>query len=256
MKIIFHEKFHDVYDSDPAATRGRMKGMVEAVEKRWEIVRPGPAEEGDILRCHTRTHLEEEREDRAVFSMAMLAAGGAVKAAMTAAGGENAFALIRPPGHHASPSSAWGFCHFNNVAVALLALESRRLVRSALILDIDLHFGDGTSNIFAQKKQYAYLHPEGHDRLGYMAKMREEVDASPPADIVAVSAGFDRGVEDWGNMLLPEDYKTIGDIAKKFALAHCGGKVFGVLEGGYDHDSLGASLVALLEGFEQCSAGP
>ena len=251
MKIIFHEKFHDVYDSDPAAGRGRMKGMVEAIARKWEIIQPRPAEEGDILRCHTRTHLEAEREDRSIFSMAMLAAGGAIMAATAAAEGENAFALIRPPGHHASPSSAWGFCHFNNVAAALLALDSRKLIHSALILDIDLHFGDGTSNIFAQKKEYVYLHPEGHDRHSFMQKLTEEVNGSPPADIVAVSAGFDRGMEDWGNMLLPEDYKAIGGIAREFALAHCGGKLFGVLEGGYNHDALGASLVALIEGFEK-----
>lgn len=186
-----------------------------------------------------------------IFSMAMLAAGGAIQAAMTAAEGERAFAIIRPPGHHASPSSAWGFCHFNNVAVALLALESRKLIRSGLVLDFDLHFGDGTSNIFAQKKEYTYLHPEGHDRRSYMEKLGEEVKSSPPADILAVSAGFDRGFEDWGNMLLPEDYKAIGGIAREFAAAHCGGKLFGVLEGGYNHDALGASLVALLEGFEK-----
>lgn len=248
MKIIFHEKFHDVYDSDPAAGRGRMKGMVEAVEGRWPIVSPEPAEEGDILRCHTRTHFESERDDPRVFTMAMLAAGGAIRAAMSAAKGEKAFALIRPPGHHASPGSAWGFCHFNNVAVALLALWSRQIIRSALILDVDLHFGDGTSAIFSGKEGCAYLHPEGHHRTDYMKALRSQLDGAVPSDIIALSVGFDRGLEDWGQMLLPEDYGAIGRAAGAYADRHCGGRLFGVLEGGYNHAALGASLVALLEG--------
>jgi len=249
MVVVFHEKFHEVYDSDPAAGRGRMKRMVEAVKGRWKMIEADPAQEGDILRCHSRTHIESEREDPRVFSMALLAAGGTIQAAKSAAEGETAFALVRPPGHHASSSSAWGFCHFNNVAVALLYLEHKKLIGNSLILDIDLHFGDGTSNIFNRKPACTYLHPEGYDRNEYLKKLEEEVRSAPPSDIIAVSAGFDRGFEDWGQMLLPEDYEKIGRIAVTYAKKHCGGKLFGVLEGGYNHRILGTNLARLLEGF-------
>jgi acetoin utilization deacetylase AcuC-like enzyme len=251
MIIVFHRKFHDVYDGDPAAARGRMKGMVDAVEGRWPLVAPEPAEEGDILRCHSRTHLESEREDPRVYAMALLAAGGAIKAALSAASGERAFALIRPPGHHASHGSAWGFCHFNNAAVALMALQSRGLIKSALILDFDLHYGDGTSDIFGKHPNFTYLHPEADDRAAFVKKVEDEMAASPPADMVAVSAGFDRGIHDWGGMLLPEDYRAMGRLARAWAERQCKGRVFGVLEGGYNHDTLGECLLGLLEGLEE-----
>ena len=250
MKIFFHDKFHEVYDGDPAAQRGRMKTMEQAVKGRWEIVEPRPAQENDISRCHSRTHIEAEREDPTIFNMAMLAAGGTIRAALCAAGGERAFALIRPPGHHASPGSAWGFCHFNNVAVALLHLAHKKLIESAVILDFDLHFGDGTNNIFQKEDGFTYLHPEGYDRTEYMAHLKDELDSAPAADIIAVSAGFDRGFEDWGNMLLEEDYEEIGRIAAAYAGAHCSGRVFGELEGGYNHRVLGRHLAAFLSGLE------
>src|SRR4030042_1033954 len=91
------------------------------------------------------------------------AAGGAIKAAQIAMEGEVSFGLIRPPGHHASPDGCWGFCFFNNIAVALARLQSEDLIENALILDFDLHFGDGTNNIF-EGSAIKYFHPEARNR--------------------------------------------------------------------------------------------
>jgi len=67
-------------------------------------------------------------------------------AAELAIEGKPSFGLIRPPGHHASPDSCWGFCYFNNIAIAIRRLIDEGRVKKALIIDFDLHFGDGTFN--------------------------------------------------------------------------------------------------------------
>ena len=93
-------------------------------------------------------HINYVQRYGSVYDMALLAAGGALKAAGLAFEGEPAFGLIRPPGHHASADSCWGFCFFNNMAIAIAGLKSQEQIKTALMLDFDLHFGDGTANIF------------------------------------------------------------------------------------------------------------
>ena len=68
------------------------------------------------------------------------------------------------------------------------------------------------------------------------------------ADVIAVSAGFDRGVEDWGGLLTTEDYQTIGRLVKEFSVKACQGRRYGVLEGGYNHSVLGKNVKAFLDG--------
>jgi acetoin utilization deacetylase AcuC-like enzyme len=181
--------------------------------------------------------------------MAMLAAGGAIKAAEIAMDGEAAFALIRPPGHHASADSCWGFCFFNNMAVAISKLIEQKKIRTALILDFDLHYGDGTANIFQGNPDVTYFHPEDGNRQGFVDHVARFLDKGG-ADIIAVSAGFDRHIEDWGRLLSTEDYKTMGQQVKGFALKNCQGRRFGVLEGGYNHNVLGRNVRAFLEGMD------
>ncbi|MFP4038107.1 MAG: histone deacetylase family protein, partial [Desulfobacteraceae bacterium] len=121
MKVVFHEEFYSVYTSDPAAAAGRMEAVVEEVSQYVEMVAPGPASEEDISAVHTARHVERVRS-RGLYDIAALAAGGAIKAAILGME-EPAFGLIRPPGHHASADSCWGFCYFNNMAVAVELLK-------------------------------------------------------------------------------------------------------------------------------------
>ncbi len=243
MKIVFHPKFYTVYTSDPAAAAGRMEAIVEEL-RDYEFVEPEPASEEDILLVHTREHLEYVRSEGIVYELALLAAGGAIRAAKISKD-EPAFAAIRPPGHHASPDSCWGFCYFNNVAIAVRRLQKDGEVRRAVIVDFDLHFGDGTANAFANDSSVEYFHMPGGD-VNSIAEFLEKHEF----DVVAVSAGFDRHKDDWGGILETEDYTEIGKIVREYAEEKCNGRRFAVLEGGYNHSVLGKNVRAFIRGFE------
>jgi acetoin utilization deacetylase AcuC-like enzyme len=159
MKIVYHPRYAEVYTSDPAAAPGRMEAILKELEGRYDFIKPRAASEDDLRCVHTQYHIESIKRDKHLYEVACLAAGGAVKAAQIAMEGEASFGLIRPPGHHASPDHCWGFCYFNNIAVALARLRSENLVERALILDFDMHFGDGTNNIF-ESHGIKYFHPE------------------------------------------------------------------------------------------------
>ncbi|MCX8117116.1 MAG: histone deacetylase family protein [Desulfobacterota bacterium] len=248
MKVMFHPKFYEVYTSDPAAAKGRMEAIVKALKEGFEFIEPEPATERDLERVHGRQHIESVRRDRQVYEIALLAAGGAIRAAEWAFEGEPAFGLIRPPGHHASPHSCWGFCYFNNIAIAVKKLLSEEKIKSALILDFDLHYGDGTANAFSGSKEVSYFHPEGANRQSFLNEVQTCLRTEQPFEIIGVSAGFDRHEEDWGGLLKTEDYLTIGRWVREVSLERCRGRRFGVLEGGYNHSVLGRNVRAFLEG--------
>ncbi len=246
MKVIYSERFLTVYSSDPASAPGRMEAIVREL-RGHEFLEPEPAGEEDVLLVHTPSHLERVKALPSVYPVALLAAGGAIKASELACGGEPSFALVRPPGHHAGPSSFWGFCYFNNLALSLQRLLSRRKVGKAAILDFDLHYGDGTAAIFSGSKRASYHHAEGRreELLEGIASFLSREDY----DLVAVSAGFDNHEEDWGGTLSTSDYREIGRMVKEGAEEKCGGRRYGVLEGGYNHAVLGRNVRAFLEGF-------
>uniref|UniRef100_A0A7C3YQS0 Histone deacetylase family protein n=1 Tax=Geoglobus ahangari TaxID=113653 RepID=A0A7C3YQS0_9EURY len=243
MKIVFHPIFYTVYTSDPAAEAGRMEAIVEEL-KDFEFVEPEPAKEEDILLVHTRSHYEEVKSMKKVYEVAIYAVGGAIKAAKIAFS-EPAFAAIRPPGHHASPGHFWGFCYFNNIAIAVRKLIKEGLIKKAVIVDFDLHFGDGTANTFGNDLNVTYFHMPGGDVNSIDDFLKKE-----EYDIIAVSAGFDRHKDDWGGILETEDYKEIGRIVKENAEEKCDGRRFAVLEGGYNHKVLGKNVRAFVLGLD------
>lgn len=247
MKVVFHERFREVYDNDPAAAPGRLDGIVDELARHYQFVEPSPAAVEDILLCHTPAFVRRISKKGALYEMALLAAGGAVKAAQIAVAGEPAFALVRPPGHHASSDSCWGFCWFNNVAIAVEKMRREAGVDKVLVVDIDLHFGDGTQNIFSGPPRVEYYHLRIPDDL------EKHLDGIEQCDLVAVSAGFDGHVDDWGGLFLTEDYYEIGRMIRSFAGRLCGGRVFASLEGGYNHGVLGRNALALLAGLEGAS---
>jgi acetoin utilization deacetylase AcuC-like enzyme len=248
MKVVFHERFYEVYTSDPASAPGRMEAIVTQLEGKFDMIEPEPSSERDLERVHGRSHIQSVKQEGLVYEIGLLAAGGAILAGETAFGGEPAFGLIRPPGHHASPHSCWGFCYFNNISIAIRKLMSEGKIRKAFILDFDLHYGDGTANTFSRAEGVIYFHPEGSDRNLFLKDLQRTLQSEKEYDILAVSAGFDRHEEDWGGMLKTEDYFTIGEWIKESSLKRCQGRRMGVLEGGYNHTVLGRNVKSFLEG--------
>lgn len=244
MKVVFHEDFYKVYTFDPAAAAGRLESVVEVIEPRVEFITAQPATTKEILSVHGKTHIDSVRQ-RGLFDISALAAGGAIQAA-TIGLTEPSFALIRPPGHHASADSAWGFCYFNNIAVALETLKRNAKIETAYVLDIDLHYGDGTVNILGSKKYVTVYNVQAFERDAYLNEIEAQMDACR-VDLIGISAGFDNHRDDWGRVLLTEDYCKIGKLVRAAALRNAGG-CFAVLEGGYNHRVLGHNVMALIEG--------
>jgi len=250
LQVVYHNRYREVYSSDPASAPGRIESILDELKTHFEFTESKQASEQDVLLVHSQDHVDYVRTHRLTYEIALLAVGGAVKAAELAIQGEPTFALIRPPGHHASRGSSWGFCYFNNVAVAVEKLRVEGKVNKAVVVDVDLHYGDGTANIFALSPQVTYFHPEGISRQSYIDELNRFVSVRlGPFDILAVSAGFDRHEQDWGGLLKTEDYHTIGIILREFADNKCWGRRFAVLEGGYNHSVLGRNVRAFLDGF-------
>ncbi len=211
------------------------------------------------------------------WKAAMRAAGAAVAATDAVIDGEleNAFCAIRPPGHHARPTVAMGFCLFNNVAVAARhALEARGLQRVAIV-DFDVHHGNGTEDAFIGEPRVLmvsfFQHPfypySGVHREGSPANMiNVPVPAFSKGDVVRqlvtekwlpalhahrpemifISAGFDAHKEDdLGQMGLVEaDYAWMTEQIMGVAKEHAKGRIVSCLEGGYNLSALGRSVVA------------
>lgn len=226
----------------------RVADIYVAISGIAEFVEPVPVSLADLLLCHSPSLIESVQAHQEVFQIATLAAGGAVKAAEICLE-RPSFALIRPPGHHAGINFNGGFCFFNNIAIALRKLFASRIVNRALIVDIDLHYGNGTSDIFANDPGVVFRNIAGGSRDDFFRQLDGAIEDAADFDIVACSAGFDTYIRDWGQLLLTSDFKTIGT-----RLATCHKRVFSALEGGYYLQDLGRNVRAYLEGFlEACS---
>lgn len=162
MKVIYHPGFTRIYTQDPAAQAGRMEAVLREIQALVEFLEPSPALKEQISLAHDLSHIEHV-EAMGLYDIASLAAGAAILAARTGLQ-DSSFGLLRPPGHHASRSHSWGFCYFNNMAVALLCLRQEGLIRTALVLDIDLHFGDGTVNILGEQSWVRIYNPSARSR--------------------------------------------------------------------------------------------
>lgn len=162
--MVYHERYGEVYSSDPASKPGRMESIYSELYRKFEFIKPKAASENDLKLVHTKAHINSIKEHELIYEIARLAVGGAIKASEIAIAGEPAFGLIRPPGHHASSNYCWGFCFFNNIAISIEKLRREGKIKRALIVDFDLHYGDGTANIFSSKPEISYFHIPGEDR--------------------------------------------------------------------------------------------
>ncbi len=253
MKIIFSERFYETdYADDAASVPGRLEKIVESLseDRSMQFLTPRHAEEEEILRAHTAEHFSRARNEAKSFDMAMLAAGGAIMAANTAMAGEPAFACIRPPGHHASRDSTWGYCVFCNMGVALLNLRAQNRIESALVLDFDAHTGDGTRDVLADWPECLILNPYQESSETYLKEIQDFIRPVQSVDVVAVCAGFDTYEKDVGRKLTTFDFYQIGFYMKKFAERAANGRRFAILEGGYYLPDLGKNVLAFCQGFQ------
>lgn len=256
MRIVFHKAFHDPGYSedkyDNAADPGRLVGIMSALrdEGRYAVEVPEAATRADLLRGHTEAHVVSIERKPQLFAMASLAVGASILAADQAKRGEPAFACVRPPGHHASRSSAWGHCTFSNVALALLKLRDAGLIRSAFVVDFDQHSGDGTVDVLRHWPDAHVFNPYGDSATDYLRTVEDRLSYAPQVDILAVSAGFDGYIHDLGHKLATDDYFTMGRLLQAYAIRLGHQHRFAVLEGGYYQPDLGRNVLAFCRGFE------
>jgi acetoin utilization deacetylase AcuC-like enzyme len=262
-----------------------------------QVIPPRPASEEELLRCHTPLYLRRVREDMlagreqlstgdtaigpASERTARLAAGGVLAAVETVMAGRvrNAFAVVRPPGHHAGPSRGMGFCLFNTVAIAARHLQAVHGVQKVLIADWDVHHGNGTQEIFWRDPSVLFFSshqaplypgtgsrrergegagegftwncplPAGTSGGELLAAWRAELlplaEAFAP-DFVLVSAGFDsRAGDPLGDFqLLDGDFASLTELLLGIAADHAQGRLVSTLEGGYDLPGLASAAAA------------
>ncbi|MBU7018101.1 MAG: histone deacetylase family protein [Theionarchaea archaeon] len=243
MKVIYDVTYLKGYRTVSCECPERISSILKTLKGTYELVNPDKTSEKDLELIHSTDHIQSVKKYPDIYEAALYAARGALKAAEISLD-EPAFGVMRPPGHHASRDTAWGFCFFNNMAFALKLLKEKSLIEKALVLDIDLHFGDGTVNILRKEPWVSIYNTDTEDREEFVEEI-ETVLEDREYDIVGVSAGFDTYVKDWGGILETEDYFTIGKLVKN----HCE-KRFALLEGGYYIPDLGLNVRAFIGGFD------
>ena len=211
---------------------------------------------------------------------ALTAVGGACDAVDAVLAGDvaNAFCAMRPPGHHAEPEQAMGFCFFNQAAIAARHAQRRHGIGRVAIVDFDVHHGNGTQAIFWDDPTvlYASTHqmplypgtgaagetgagnivnaplPPGADGEDFRAALDTRIlpalDAFAP-ELIIVSAGFDAHEHDplGGLAFTEDDFAVATALLMERAARHAGGRLVSVLEGGYDLKALAASVAAHVE---------
>lgn len=252
LKVVFHEGYLTRYPTGAVETPARIRSIMGNIKGRYEVITPQPAATEDLMRAHTPDHLVQvQLEGKAVREAAALAAGGALCAArLAASAGHPVFAAVRPPGHHAGRNRFGGFCFFNNMAVALLALLDNGAFSRAAVIDFDMHRGDGTAEIFGGDPRVVFLDVSSAEKDNFIEKIEDFLEALPTVDIIGVSAGFDMHLKDWGGLLTNRDYHRIGRAVGDAARKKAAGRVFAVLEGGYMPHDLGRSVLAFCVGLE------
>jgi acetoin utilization deacetylase AcuC-like enzyme len=249
LSLVYHEGYLTPYYTSTVECPARVQAVYSKLRDRFPVIRPQPAELEDIYRVHSRVMVERVMlEGQDTYKTALLAAGGAITASQEATRGMPALALVRPPGHHAGPERYWGYCFFNNIAVAIAKLMTEGSVAGVLVLDLDLHYGDGTENIFKNNQRVAVVNIGRKPRKAYLDSLKQELEKVREVDLLALSVGFDTYVRDWGGILETDDYRAMGALIKSATLRLCEGRFFAVLEGGYYLPDLGINVLAFCEG--------
>ena len=300
--IVHHPVFekHDTGFGHPERPE-RYRVVIDALradEELWKDiieVEANEAKRSEIQSCHTPQHFlhEEEavREGRGYLDADTMVSGDSLEAALRGAGAAcqaidlimegaagNAFVPVRPPGHHATPDRAMGFCLFNNVGVAARYAQKRyEDIDRVAILDWDVHHGNGTQGIFYDDPTIFYfsmhqypwypgtgsrgetgqgrgrgytlnvplkaLTPTADQRRAFDSAI-EEISEKFTPDLIIISAGFDAHANDpLGQLLLTdEDFVQMTRAVKQWANEACSGRIVSCMEGGYNLETLGETV--------------
>jgi acetoin utilization deacetylase AcuC-like enzyme len=305
---------HDMGPAHPESP-ARIKSIYEMLEKEkmfssFPVIEPRPASEAEVELIHTKPYFELIKQtagkERVIldpdtstsprsYETALLAAGGLLKAAEMVLEGklDNGFGLVRPPGHHAEASGARGFCIFNNVAVAAEHLIQARGLKRILIVDWDLHHGNGTQHSFEERDdvlyfsthQYPHYPGSGHwsevgrgkgegftvnvplapgksddDFLAVFERLLLPIARTYKPQFILVSAGFDIFAEDplGGMEVSVEGFGALAAVLVRLARQTSEGRLLCALEGGYHLGGLseGVKRVLLALGGTKRSRSP
>lgn len=295
---------HDTGPGHPECP-DRYKVIMAALEKadlvgQTEPIESRAATDDAVLLCHEQAYLEIVKRDiaagredlttgdtaisRASLDVAMRAVGGvmnAVDAVMTGTL-RNAFCAVRPPGHHARPAQGMGFCLFNNIAIGARHAQKKHGAEKVLIVDWDVHHGNGTQDIFYEDGSVLFFSSHQHPWYPFTGEAEETgggkgknctmncplpagsgmkeigsavldkllpVAAKFRPDLVMISAGFDsRAGDPLGRFQLTDaDFASLTKHLMDFAHSYCGGRIVSVLEGGYNLGGLASGVKAHLE---------
>lgn len=287
--LVATDPFPD-FQLDLGAVQKQPRGLLELA--------PLPADEKWLLAVHPQKHLDRVRHVSQVgggvldlgdtpvcprsYDLALLSAGALLTAADAVASGKcrRAFAAGRPPGHHAEPDRAMGFCLFSNIAIAARYLQRHHGVGKIAIVDFDVHHGNGTQAVFEADPSVFFVSLHQHPRTcypgtgyewekgvgpgtgytlnlpmtpgsgddQYLETLRDRVlpvlDAFKP-EFLLISAGFDAHADDpLAHIELSESgFEQITRLLVQLANHHCQGKILSALEGGYDLRALARSAL-------------
>jgi len=304
--LVYHRDYilHDSGEAYPERPE-RLTATMEYLQKKEVLdkvimLEPAHCTEEDILRVHTKEHLENIKTlsssgggyadddtycSPRTYDVARLAAGGCIKAAQTVMDKEadNAFALIRPPGHHASRNKAAGFCFFNNAAITARYLQKVCGLKRILTFDWDAHAGNGTMDIFYDDPSVLNISihqdprnfypgtglmeqigrfkgvgytvnipvPAGTQDADYIHILKEFVlpaMRSYKPEFIIIAAGQDSHVDDRisGISLTEKGFGEMTSLIVEEAQNVCRGRVLAELEGGYELASFARSNYAIL----------
>ncbi len=289
--IVFHPRYleHEQSPTHPERRERLAYTFDQLIEEgifedqKIVLLEPFYASDKDVIAVHTPEYLNFLKKESmkggvidwdtnipvGLIDVALLAAGGAIRAAKAVADGEvnNAFAMVRPPGHHAKPYIGAGFCYLNNIAIATRYLQRIGFER-ILILDWDAHHGDGTQEIFYRDPSVLFIslhqmplypgsgypHETGEDEgegytinvplppgagdecyLEVFNEVIEPVAVEFEPEFIAISAGQDNHFTDplTSLALTAKGYADLMAGARRLAERLCSGRLFAVLEGGY-----------------------
>ncbi|MBI3209220.1 MAG: histone deacetylase [Candidatus Solibacter usitatus] len=255
------------------------------------------ATEDEVARCHSRSYIAQARKDidsgadvlstgdtqvcPRSYEVALQAVGGVLNAVDSVMTGKskNAFCAVRPPGHHATFQRGMGFCVFNNIAAGARHAQQKHLAARVMIVDWDVHHGNGTQDIFyrdgsvlffsthqhpwypgtglhqekgdgpGEGKIHNYPFPAGSGRqeiLGAFQQALTKAAAAFKPDLVMISAGFDSRMGDpLGRFrLTDDDFRDLTLVMMEIAGRFAHGRLVSVLEGGYSLNGLASGVTA------------